>query len=78
MLFISKKYPMSSILEYDPRVTFLQLNIKTKVANIRVKVYLFFPNITDFISYYNHAQCHCWWNFFPRGHCNLVALLKQL
>jgi hypothetical protein len=23
-------------------------------------------------------QCHCWWIFFPRGHCNLVALLKQL
>jgi hypothetical protein len=51
MLFISKKYPMSSILEYDPRVTFIQLNIKTKVVNIRVKVYLFFPNITDFKSY---------------------------
>jgi hypothetical protein len=28
--------------------------------------------------YYNHAQCHCWWNFFLRGHCNLVALPKQL
>jgi hypothetical protein len=30
------------------------------------------------LIYYNHAQCHCWWNFFSRGHCNLVALLKYL
>jgi len=38
---------MSSILECDPRVTFIQLST-TKVFNKRVKVYLFFPNITDF------------------------------
>ena len=30
------------------------------------------------LIYYNHAQCHCWWNFFPRGHCNLLASLKHL
>ena len=37
-----------------------------------------FGNFIITLIYYNHAQCHCWWIFFLRGHCNLVALLKHL
>jgi hypothetical protein len=34
--------------------------------------------IRKVFKFYNHAQCHCWWNFFSGGHCNLIALLKHL
>ena len=48
---------MSSILESDPYITCIQLSTYTKLVNKRVKVYLFFPNVTDLkLSWVNNLK----------------------